>query len=709
MATEKQILTADAGDLPQIDFDQQQREMTQAVGQEKDPARRAVLQRDLAHVSGVNELLQMGGSSAPAAKGGSSEVDELLALPAIADTSDPKGNMDPRDIRQTQGYQDQLPPSWLARARQSMAAVPPARAALELTQPGVANAVARRAVPTIAGSVGDVVDFAGNTVPKLMGFRGLQGHTGAPTSEDVSGALSRIGWQDPSAQHPIASQFGSALGAVTPLGPLTDATVVRPLINKFTKAGELAEEAQAGVSSAARAGQQRIVEQNPMPGPMADPALPTPVRPQYPGPRADEPIPVSPIATKPVARTAPATPSSRLEAHIAENDARLGAEKQAAYERYRAATPPVGIDLQDFKNDLTTRIARAGTDEEATALRKVLNRVNTIEAESDTQFESLDKLRRQMGKQAAYGETPSGYEAIGKTQARDLNKALGERMKAEHPAYAEYTKKYRDLAQESAPSGSAFLKQAGADEGSANLVKNALASPKNVDQTIAAIGKDGVTKLDALALQHVQSILGRKSGQALEDAITDLGPSLERLPDARAEAQRILKRDQLELANQGTVDNILKMHGERVKQGAASYGAEVKGAKDVADTANKAALAKHANEAEGAARGFSANVKASQAAQETARSYTPMLNNLQQDVSPARRVDVLRSMTEKMWKDGLISDAEHAGFGAQIERASNAADKQKALQTLSKYVAYTLTGNYMISFGGPHLISYLQK
>lgn len=673
---------------------------------------RAALRRSMGRlqtVSNADKLISLAGGDGGATPAPSDNVSKLIKLAGtpVADTSDPKGNMDPRDIRLTQDYADMQPPSWMDRAKQSMAAVPPARAALEAAQPGVANAVARSAVPTIIGAPGDMIDFAGNTVPRWLGAKGLGGKTGLPTSEDVSGALGRAGWADQRQEHPIASQFGGALGAVTPMGPIADAAVIRPMIGKFTRGAQLAEDAQRGVSGAAQAGRDAIVGQHPMPTPAGVAPPVQDVRPTFPGPRADEPIPVQPLPARPPARTAPATPSSQLEAHIAENDARIAAEKQAAFQKYKEAPPPKGIDLQEFKDDITTRISRAGTEEEANALRKVLNNINRIESESDTQFESLDKLRRQLGKQAKFGEETSGYEAIGAQQGRELNRALGERMKAEHPAYAEYTKKYSDLSQEAAPSSASFLKQAGAEEGSANLVKNALASPKNVDQTIAAIGADGAKKLDSLAVTHVQNTLGRKTGQALEDAYTDMLPSLEKLPQARARAESLIRSKQLDQANEGIVEKLMQQHTERVKQGAADYAAGVKGAKDEAAAQTAMRMAQARNQTGAALREQKAAEAAHREAQQVADSYTPLLNNLQNAELPKRRISMLRAMNDKMRNDKLISDTQHAAFGEQIEAAASAADKQQKLQTLSKYIAYTLTGNYMISFGGPHLVSYL--
>ncbi len=659
--------------------------------------------------AGIGAFLnQPQAGAAPQHLDSADSIGSFLKQPqAVADTSDPKGNMDPRDIRMTADYQDQLPPSWMTRAKQAMAASPAARAALELTQPGVANAVARRAIPTIAGAPGDLIDFAGNTIPGWVGAKGLGGRTGLPTTEDVSDVLGRAGWKDQRAEHPTASMLGGGLGAVTPMGPVADAAVIRPLIGKFTKGAQLAEDAQRGVTGAAQAGRDAIVGQHPMPDVRAPAAPVQDVRPVYPGPRADEPVPVSPIGTKPPARTAPTTPSSQLEAHIAENDARIAAEKQAAYNEYKAATPPKGIDLQEFKDNVQVQIARAGTEEEANALRKVLNNINRIESESDTQFESLDKLRRQLGKKAKFGDDVSGFEAIDANLARDLNRQLGERMKAEHPAYAEYTKKYGDLSQEAKPSSGAFLQQA--EGGAKDLVSNALRSPESVDQTIAAIGADGAKKLDALAVKHVQNQLGRKSGQALEDAYTDLAPSLAKLPEAAKRARELVNGKQLDQASEGIVEKLMAQHAERVKQGAADYAAGVKGAKDEAAAQTAMRMAQARNETGAALRAQQVAEAEHRTAQATADAYRPILNNLQNAGDAGRRVDLMRSLNDKMLRDNLISDVQHKAFIEQIESAAHAAKKQQQLENVSKYLAYALTGSYMISFGGPAAVKYISK
>lgn len=649
----------------------------------------------------ADKLLALVGGAGAGAAATASKADQLLALVTKADTSDPEGNKDARDRMVDMSPATSTTAPWLQRA---INAVPAARAAQMFMTPQ-GRAVGRGIVTGGLGAGGDAEQFLANDVPRIagqvfpnagLGHPATEDQTILPTTQDMSRHLTQIGIPA-NPEHAKAEGVGNFVGGAVAPTIASENWITRPAMAKMGKAQQLGEEAAQSVGGAARAGQERIVGQHPLPGPMADPALPTPVKPRYPGPLADEAIPVVPVTPKPPVRTAASRLDEELAGHVATQAEKLAAEKQAVYEAYKAQPAPHGIDLEDFKADLAQRIARAGTDEEATTLRKVLNRVHTIEAESDTQFESLDKLRRQLGKKAAFGETPSGYEAIGKTQARELNQALGERMKAEHPAYGEYTEKY------------AKLSKAGDTIANVKDMASTLKTPSAVDDAIKALGDGGVQKLDSLAVKHVQSAMGRKSGQALEDAYTDLAPSLQKLPEARAAAEKLLQRNQLELANQGIVDNILKAHGERVKGAAAGYAADVKGAEKAAADVNKAALAAHANEAEGAARGFSAKVRANEAAKQTAASYTPMLNNLQQDIAPARRISVLRSMNDKMLADGIIGPAEHAGFGAQIEKAANAAEKQKALQTLSKYVAYTLTGNYMISFGGPHLVSYLQK
>ena len=93
------------------------------------------------HVDALLSLPDVGDKGGDAAPAADPHVDALLSIGGVqplADTSDPKGNMDPRDIRQTQGYQDtaaDAKPGWMQTARKAMAAVPAARAALELAQP----------------------------------------------------------------------------------------------------------------------------------------------------------------------------------------------------------------------------------------------------------------------------------------------------------------------------------------------------------------------------------------------------------------------------------------------------------------------------------------------------------------------------------------------------------------------------------------------
>ena len=75
----------------------------------------------------------------------------------------------------------------------------------------------------------------------------------------------------------------------------------------------------------------------------------------------------------------------------------------------------------------------------------------------------------------------------------------------------------------------------------------------------------------------------------------------------------------------------------------------------------------------------------------------------------SRQVKTLGQLNNKLFEDGLINDAEHAGYAAQIERAAKSTEKAKDLATLSKYIIYSVTGNYMLSFGGPHAYEYLTK
>ena len=562
--------------------------------------------------------------------------------------------------------------------------------------------MARRAGSTIAGAPGDFLDFAGNVIPKWLGANPQLPGVAPGTSEGISKGLERAGWKDPSAEHPIASQYGSVIGAVTPVAPIVDAAVVRPLGNAFTRAGRLTGEADQAVQGAARSGQQAIVGQHPMPEQVSNLPPVVDVKPQYPGPRADPAVPVSPIEPKPVARTAPQSLSQQLEGHITENADRISAEKKQVWDAYKAENPPKGIDLEDFKADLTQRIARAGTDEEETALRKVLNRVNKIEGESDTQFDSLHKLRRKISEQAKFGETPSGYEAIGLDQARDLSKALGERMKFEHPPYADFAEDYSALGREAKPIGAGYLSELGKTEGADNMLGKALQSPKNVENTIEAMGPGGAQKLDALAVHHVENALGRKSGQELQDAWTNLQPSLAKLPEARKRADELLKTKEMDQAHKGIVDAMMERHANDSAGAAGDWSAQARGAEAEAAAKNKAALASQKASTDFALNAQRAGTEAANRAENIASSYRKPLNILQTNLPPAKRLSTLQSMVSQMKDDGLISDAQHLAFSHQLTDAMNAADKQKKLEMVSKYVAYALTGSYMLSFGGLH-------
>lgn len=779
MATEKQQMTADAGDLPVIDFGQQMQDLQAAVPKESDPKRRAILEKDLAHVSGVNELLQMkpsgGGDGAAPTASHKAGVDELLAMPKLADTSDPAGNKDRYDVQidkrkaDEARYDETMSPGskWFRTAAKAMMPTEAGKqgvdSALNVLTPRGMAAAGRGMLTHIVGAPGDFENAFQSTGEALQGVDhrdpALEGHrTALPTSEEVSQGLSKIGLKpDPYRQ---GTEQGAGVVASLAL-PVAVSQAAR--VPGAMRTERLGNEAREAVQGAAQRGQQQIVGQHPLPVPQEPGAPVVGVQPQYPQPRAPQPqmpdIPPSypqprapeaplpvPQVPAPVARTAPNTLGGELEGHIAENEARLGAAKGARWEQYQqelaAETKPV--DINDVIDKTTTKAAkseksvRVAMDKANDSLKDIRDNTDMSRADKIT---ALHNLKRQMAEAGKDVADASGYAALKGNVAKSLEKDINAAIKSNSPAYERFTKDYQVLSAEAEPLDRTFLKGVGESEGTTSIA-TALRDPKNVDSTIAAMGPGGAEKLDTLAVKHVQNQLGRKSGQQLEDAITDLGPSLEKLPQAREAAQQLLNGDQLKRGIEGAAKTIEQVNVDRTKMALGAQRAGEKAAEDAAATANAARAAqrkaatsgslaeqKAANKAAedaaaaenalkleqaknqtGAAlKGQKQATLAHEGAQETAKSYTPLLNNLQQDVSPARRIKVLRQMNDKMLKDGLIGDAEHAGFGAQIEKAANAAEKQQALQTLSKYVAYTLTGNYMISFGGPHLVSYLAK
>jgi hypothetical protein len=566
-----------------------------------------------------------------------------------ADVSDPAGNMDVRDIRATPEYD---------RTKDQALNKPPwYRSNMFLQGTGYQTprqeaSTRRGAVIGALGSVGDFankpvewLDMAGVHVPRAP-IPGLY-NVGIPGSKDIDEGLSALGWK-PDTAYPDEQDRGAIAGSF--LMPGGAAKNVPSGISSLGKTGRLVEAASGGVKDAMEARGIRAPDSAPFPS--VDVVSPAP------------PLPVP-------KRVAPNALNAELEGHIAANETRLQAAKQAAYKGYETGVKAEGeagatLDLTDLKKDLNDRLSKTKNKDLKNSVRTLRDEVEDLDADTKLthaeKFEQLDQIRRRV-RAAGKGVNATGYDALKGGVADKLTVDIGVPMKKASPAYDKYTGEYHDLSKESEPLDRTFLKGAGEKEGMVQM-RAALQNPKNVESSIAAMGPGGAAKFDALAAKHVQNELAGKTGAALEKAYTDMGPSLEKLPQARATAERMFNRAQRQETLEGIVQRAQSLHLDQTKDAIS--------------------------------------------ARQFAGKYEPMLAHLQ-NADLSRRPAALHSAIQQMQADGLISPAEYAAFDKQIATAQQAVDKSKAFQTLSKYLIYSISGNYMLSFGGPHLVEYLAR
>lgn len=746
------------------------------------PVARAAIQQSIDyndHKAQVDELMGLvKGGGAPAPKDHASDVDELVGL-----VSGPEANKDKFDRGVVPPVKDSVqdeadlynktmgqPTSWLRTATKAMmpkAMAPSVDSLYDNMNPRGARAAGRSVMTHAAGLPGDIE--AGLTGADEA-FRGgpqnpaLQGHTTAlPTSEEFNQGLARAGYPEDRTRKP----FSDAVGNV--------ASVALPMAVSGVSGASKAEQdlaAARGVADTARERGNTLVDAHPAPVAMpgATPLYPEPrppvaqhpdVPPSYPEPRPPEAPAARPAPVPPVRRVAANDVNTVLEGHLAENEARLGAAKGQAWKDYQAGlqaeaddvaqahAPNPGaepvpsltgakpVDLTDTLDKWTTRAAKS-EDTIAGAIGKVTNSLKSIQSRAADgtlshaeTVQALHDLKRQVGEAGKGVTDATGYAALKGNLAAQMERDINAAIKDASPAYSGFTSKYRELSQEAEPLDRGFLKNAGEPEGAVQM-KQALATPKNVRSTIDALGPDGKSKFDTLAVQHVKNELGRKSAADVEEAYLQMKPSLRELPQARAEVEQLMRSKHLEEANTGLIKHLEEVEQSKFRT---AMGAQKRGEAAAEESANAANASRKAQRdarfggamseqkathqkieadtaAENKVRG-QVNDRVQSAHEKavlTARSYKPLLNNLQSPtMTPTRQVQTLGQLNKKLFDDGLISEAEHAGYAAQIERAAHGAEKAKDLATLSKYIIYSVTGNYMLSFGGPHAYEYITK
>ena len=718
MQTESQVLTASADlDSIPIDYHRELGETQAALSEAKSPLARQALQETVDHYSQVLDIknaiaAKNGGGAAgaptdpaapaPAGDAVSSIRAQIQAAKAAASappiTGDP--NADPRDIRmQAKGAASNAADQsrnngWLATAMRNM---PSPTAAGRNALQGGATMLSEKNFPTLArgivtgvgGIPGNMEDALVHKLPKALGFEGDTGKlpdgssTFFPTSEDVGEGLAHLGWKADKSRADVETS-GDAIGGTVVLPSAMDAGIVgegsRALKGKLVHMGEggkAGDTIRGMTESIGQKGVQRadeIVGQTPMP------KVPKP---------SDIPANSPPVPNRatlfddlPAKANAPtSTTSGKLESAITAHSDSLQAEKTIEYQKYLAsmAEGVAPVNTGKVRKLIEQRMEKGGTGDTRTAMGKVLNDLNHIEQANMSpaeRFQALDEIRRQSGQKAKFGDAPTGYAGISASDGRALNAALGDAMKEAHPPYAEYTKKYHDLSQESEPAAAKFLASVGETEGGGTLMDAALRNPKNVATAIKSMGGD-TAAFDKMASEHLATKVSRMSqGKEREKFLTDIAPTIENLPGAQKAVAEVVRRNDLTDAMEGLAKRF-EDEGAKSAKGI-----------DKLNTAD-----------------FNTAKSAHEAAVKQAESYR---NDLQQmQYAPLnQQAGNLSNMVKRMKEGKLISEGEADSLYKQVQAAGAAVDKQKALRQLSKYVAYSLTGNYLVSFGGPALFNY---
>lgn len=715
MATEGQVLTAsaDLADIP-IDPHQVLAETRDALSQAKTPAERTALGATVQHYEGVASLASLydaktGGSAAtpppgaPAGAGGG--ANPLLAMYDAAKAKqdaplvqgDPNADaMDNRLATATRNRDagDQARNTgWLTTAMRKMpipteAGRNAAQGGADMLSKGNFPSLARGAVTGLVGAPGNVEDALTHGLPKALGFAGDTGKlpdgssTFFPTSKDVGAGLDKLGWKADKSRA-ATEESGDALGGTLPMPAALDAGLVgeggRALKSTLVhmrdggKAGDTIRDLTSKVGQQGVDRAEKIVGETPMP------KVPTPSE----IPANSPPVPNRATLLDDLpgqGKTPAATTSGKLEQAITDHSDSLQAEKTIEYQKYLASMQDgvAPVNTSKVRKLIEQRMEKGGTGDTRTAMGKVLNDLNHIEQANMSpaeRFQALDEIRRQAGQKAKFGDAPTGYAGISASDGRALNMALGDAMKDAHPPYAEYTRKYHDLSQESEPATAKFLSAVGETEKGTTMMDAALRSPDNVKTAIKAMGGD-TAAFDKLASEHLVTKVGRMSPAAREKAITELQPMLAQLPGTQKAVAEAVRRADLTDAMEGLAKKF------------ETEGTATAKAKDALNASDYTA-AKGAHEA--------AVAKADGYRSDLMRMQHAPLN---------QQAGNLSGVVKRMVDDKLIAPGEAESLYKQIEAAGAAIDKQKALRQLSKYVAYSLTGNYLVSFGGPALFAY---
>ena len=694
------------------------------------------------HVDALLSLPDVkGGDSAPAPAHADPAVASLLAMPDVKPagppiTGDPitgDPNADPRDIQSSPGYQRQkdivnAQPGWLP--------------ALKARSPGFGKAVeavgapfmqptaqkestARGAVRGALGSLGDLENLGANTVPnfvrKTVGAAPTPDEkTIFPTSETVGKVLDTFGWHENPAwkDYEEGGVMGGGMlipGSAASEGASNTAKAVKNYAEKGGKGGQQMRGLvdQIGGEATAATGErvtnaERIVGETPMPNVRA-PKPVTPIKPEPVGDFGPSPTPVPQrerladnLGSSKGAPTALADLSTDFESAVTAHSDSLRTQKQAVWNEFQTSLGDQKmVDLTGLKAQLGKKLEDAGTSAARDSYASLLNDISHVEANSQTPIEAIQEIRKQLAGKAKFGQETTGYAAVSANDAKDFSKQIGSALREGHDAYGPFADKYRELSLASEPAGAKFLKSVGETEGGANLMGSAMKSPKNVETAIAAMGGD-TKKFDELATKYIANQIANKSGTALEKFVKETSPMTRNLPEARAAMESFVQRTQLTEAREAIAKKVEEGLTARSKAIMESQKAADKATETLGKQSTATALARQRGEEAAAMTAKQAH----ETALATAADYRADLTVLQSK-PPEGQGPALTSIIERMRKDGLIDEPKFNAFVGQIKDANNAVGKEKAFRSLAKYITYALTGNYLVSFGGPAAFRYL--
>lgn len=578
--------------------------------------------------------------------------------------------------------------------------------------------------------LGDLV-FGENsppTDPKLLGHG-----TALPNSADADHALTAAGWA-PDPTHKQAEDIPglAAIGATGMTGAAQLGTGGARKVRDLVRGGTPEQLALPG-DVARTVGDRTVPGARPMP-PEVMPQPPD-VRPNYPGPVATPgPRPVPGVGPEPTPagdrrvmalKRAPGVTNGQpasahaiddeLEAAAGQVQSDVGAEKadvrsNMEWQRMRDQPAPDLKPLSDHIDDLIANTAGASRR----AALQAKQQVEEIIAIKDpvARHEQLDQFKRNLAEKG--GVDAEGYKAIDAKRSAALKEHVDAALKDYEP-FAKYAEDYSAAANKGKPFRASFMQQLGADESGSTMMQGAMRSPRNVDIGIKAAG--GLEHFDPIAAKHVVGEIADLDSAGLEKWAGKNKEILDKLPQAKAAFEGVQQRVNMHSAMEGATKRFEEALQAQTKARAAeseraeaftkmhldAQRADMTAAQREAEQTN--ALQRKATDEGNAQRtaAYSDSLTLHQNAVQRAAAYEGDLRELQASL-PKDRAKVVESIVKRMNNDGLITPSEHTALLQRIADAKRSVSATDAMSTLSKYVTYALTGNYLVSFGGPALV-----